>query len=82
MSTGGPSNGLMVVFKDFTAARDGWFAAHTSIDEVIQTLNEWLADNPVDVINIETLFAGKRTSFQGIRAWYRIGPAQAENPPA
>ena len=64
----------MIAFKDFTAARDGWFAGHTLIDEVVGAMNDWLADHPVDVVNIETVHVGKRGVFHGIRLWYKVAP--------
>ena len=62
----------MIEFKDFTTAHEGWFVARLSMEEVVEAMNAWLVEHPVDVVTVETILAGPRRTFEGIRVWYRV----------
>ncbi|MBB5547583.1 hypothetical protein [Paraburkholderia fungorum] len=67
---------MKILYKDFDRAKKGFVGAER-LQDVVDRVNDWIADNPVNVINVETVIdisgwdartAG--TSAAVIRVWY------------
>jgi hypothetical protein len=72
---------MQILFKDFElAAGSAKASPERTIEGAVSRMNGWIAEQQIDVLNVETLTAGggsyEAQAGYGVRCWYRHFPEQ------